>query len=324
LGNGIIQVYGFNGTDLSTIGAPLTPPISSQITSLKWCGDCHYLAAVNVFDYLYVYTFDGYSLTGPIISASHSLNAAIDWCGTCSYIAAGGIDTVSGLGIVNIYEFNGTSLSFTTSASIPAPINGSKVTSLAWCQGCDNLAAAGFIIDSGGNQTGFVKLYHFDESKKTLSLSQTYTFSKDFLAFSPITVDWCGSNCCYLAAGGRAGIFPNYTGIIQLFKGNSCLLPAPSNLSAQKIYRRFPTQVDIINKICWDAVTDAVAYNVYADANLSILLATITTAPLCYSQHQICSLLRQGFGGQEGKSATYYVTAVDVNGTPSLPAAVTI
>jgi len=45
-----------------------------------------------------------------------------------------------------------------------------------------------------------------------------------------------------------------------------------------------------------------------------ILLATITNPPLCYSQHQICT----------GKSVTYYVTAVDAQGTQSEPAVVTI
>jgi len=66
--------------------------------------------------------------------------------------------------------------------------------------------------------------------------------------------------------------------------------------------------------LCWDAVSGAVSYNVYADANLSILLATITNPPLCYSQHQICN----------GKSVTYYITAVDTKARQSEPAVVTI
>ena len=85
-------------------------------------------------------------------------------------------------------------------------------------------------------------------------------------------------------------------------------------LTAQKIYHRFPTQVDIINQICWNPVAGAVAYNVYADAALTILLATITNPPLCYSQHQIAA----------GKTVTYYVTAVDASGNQSAPAVVTI
>jgi len=124
-------------------------------------------------------------------------------------------------------------------------------------------------------------------------------------------VDWCGK-CCYFAAGSNDADFT--TGLIELFKGNACLLPAPTNLHAQKLYHRFPTQIDIINTLCWDSVVGAVAYNVYADANLTILLATITNPPLCYSQHQIC----------KGKSSTYYVTAVDANGIESKPAVVII
>jgi len=104
-----------------------------------------------------------------------------------------------------------------------------------------------------------------------------------------------------------------------LFKGNDCSTPptppaTPSNLTAQKIYNRFPTQVDIINKICWNSVIGAIAYNVYADARLTTMLAAITSAPLCYSQHQIAP----------GKTVTYYVTAVDINGYQSAPAVVTI
>jgi len=314
---GIIQVYGFDGSGTFTIGAAQSAGLD-VIFSLKWCGDCRYLAAVDLSGNLYVYAFDGSSLTQvDVKSLFRGTYRAIDWCDTCSYVAAGGQDFTSGLGIVNIYEFNGSALSFVTSASIPSPVNDSQVTSLAWCQGCANLAVTGFTRDVDSNEIDVVKLYHFNELTRTLSLVQTYTFTLDFsVNIAPSSlVDWCGSNCCYLAVGGKD--FTN--GIIQLFRGNTCLIPptppsSPTNLTAQKLFHRFPTQIDIINTICWDAVTSAVSYNVYADINLTILLATITTEPLCFSQHQIC----------KGKSSTYYVTAVDANGAQSESAVVTI
>jgi len=211
---------------------------------------------------------------------------------------------ITGFGIIDIYRFDllpTPSLSYITTATILSD-NYSNVNSIAWCQECDNLAVTGYIVDSHSSRTNFVWLYHFDEATETLSFVQEYT------SFVPINISWC-DNCRYLAVGGTN---QNH-GVIQLYKSEFSS-PAPANLHAQKIYHRFPTQVDIINKLCWDAVSGAVAYNVYADANLSILLATITNPPLCYSQHQIC----------RGKSSTYYVTAIDAQGHQSEPAMVTV
>ena len=150
-----------------------------------------------------------------------------------------------------------------------------------------------------------MQLYHFDYAE-TLSLQQSQNSS----FFAVIRgVDWC-TDCDYLAAGGStAGGGDN----IRLFK--SIKQPeTPTNLTAQQSCHRFPTQRDIINTICWGAVTGAVLYKVYADIALSLLLTTITTEPLCYTQHQICN----------GKLSTYYITAVDADGFESEPASITV
>lgn len=300
-------------TGISTIGNPV---INELIASLKWCNNCQYLAAGGV-GFLGVYTLDpvaGLLLTTSI--ASSNTYYSVDWCDSCNYIAAGGQP-----GIVDIYRFDTTptpSLTFVTSATlIPSP---SEVDALEWCQGCDNLAV-GAIINLASNPTSCVQLYHFDTETGTLSSPTTYTlnfsFSSETAGGSRPTkvIDWCNT-CSYLAAVGFVED-SSTTGIIQLFKTipiGPSPLPAPTNLIAQKICHRFPTQVDIINQLCWNAVTGAVAYNVYADVTLTILLATIQSSPLCYSQHQICA----------GKLSTYYVTAVDANGNHGTPAAVTI
>jgi len=134
--------------------------------------------------------------------------------------------------------------------------------------------------------------------------------TSSLLIFKPFSIDWCG-DCCYLAVGGAINPFIG-AGVIQIFKGNPCVsLPAPTNLHAQKIYQRYPTQVDIVNQLCWNPVPNAVAYNIFANG---VLLATIPAPLVCYSQHQIC----------QGKAVTYFVTAVDTNGNQSAPAVITV
>ncbi len=315
-GPSTLQVYSLDGI-LAPVDGPT--PVTDFISSIKWCPDCIHLLAAGL-SALYVYTFNNLLSPALVLSTSVSNNAqynTIDSCDNCSYIAAGGVR--SNLGIVDIYSFDSThtpSLSLITTATIPAPVNGSSsVYSLAWCQDCDNLAVAGATFDESHAETDSIYLYHFNVAAETLSLTQQYTLNF-LLSSEPSTrsLDWCG-NCCDLVVGGAIGMVPTVTGIIQLFRGNPCgVLPTPTKLTAQKICHRFPTQVDIINQLCWDAVTGAVAYNVYADAALTILLATITTSPLCYSQHQIT----------QGKTVTYYVTAVGANGSQSAPATVTI
>ena len=104
-----------------------------------------------------------------------------------------------------------------------------------------------------------LQLYHFDSSTGSLTLIPTPTIS-----FEPNSIDWCGDCCNYLAVGGQTlGVTPATSGLIQLFRGNTICLTPPTNLTAQKICHRFPTQVDIINQLCWSPVANAVAYNVY-------------------------------------------------------------
>ena len=298
---GIIQVYSFNGTNLSTIGAPISP--NAPIKSLKWCDGCNYLATVDRDGNIVVYSFDGHNLTEITKFPTTSVYNTVDWCGSCSFIAAGG-EYVSGASGVDIYGFNGATLSFITSATVST--DSSTVCSLQWCQSCNNLAIGAGDFHAGN---GILQLYHFDSSLGTLSQPLTNTI----LTYFAYSIDWCGDNCCYLAVGEgpQNVILPG--GQIQIFRGNTCLT-APTGLQAQKIFHRFPTQVDIINQLCWSPAAGAVVYEVYADAALTILLATITNPPLCYSQHQISS----------GKLVTYYVVAVDADGNHSAPAVVTI
>ncbi len=323
--SGNIQLYTFNtDTGLSTTFSPVPNPDLYSINSLKWCGNCKYLAAVDFANTLYIYTFNETEglLTATSWVGTTSYNS-VDWCGECGYIAAGGVNNNTHLGEVDIYKFDPQStqsISFVTSEKIPSNYLDSQVLSVAWCEGCDNLAVAAFTNNTYNadlNPYGYINiinLYHFDSSTESLSPVQTYTlnfsFAFDALYFfySSESIEWCG-RCGYLAAG---GITPNGSvtpdnGTIEIFR----TAPVPPTVTAQKLYYRYPTQVDIVNQLCWDAVDGAVAYNVYAYGQL---LATITNAPLCYYQHQLVS----------GALTTYYVTAVNAQGLQSLPAVVTI
>ncbi len=313
---GILQAYSFDGTNLSTTGNPL-PLFPNSINSVKWCDNGQYLAAVDNTSTIYIYTFN--TSTGLNFAASYLSTASyqsIDWCNGCGYIAAAGQRNNSKLGVIDVYKFDPTStssISYITTVTIPSS-NYSEAVSVAWCQGCDNLAFAGYSFD--GDESDYLKLYHFYSATETLSWVQTYTLPSNLSVniYPAALVDWCTS-CSYITLGGYNS--QNGDGFIQLFKSEFPVPPnpsAPSNPTAQKFFHRFPSQVDIINTICWDAVADAVAYNVYADEALSIFLATITNPPLCYSQHQIRS----------GSSSTYYITAVNELGYESQPAVVTI
>lgn len=308
---GYLQAYSFdpdNPGNLVAVGPLIT--VDNDSLSIKWCPDCTRLLGAGSLG-LYVYDFDpDNGLTFNTLFLTPATYESIDLCNNCSYVAAAGYITDTFQGTLDIYFFDPQSTqSFTLVSTVTLFGDGGSIfTSASWCQGCDNLAAAGATLDSIGNQTDILQLYHFDSSTGTLSLISSQT-----LGFTINSIDWC-DRCCYLAssgvAGGRVG-----TGYIQLFRGNPCGGPStPTNLTAQKMCHRFPTQIDLINRICWNAVDGAVSYNVYADAELSILLATITNSPLCYAQHQICI----------GQIVTYYVTAVDANGNQSEPAIVTI
>ncbi len=325
----LIQVYSFDqlSGNLTRAGNTFFAP-TDDIQSIKWCSNCMYLAVAGD-SYIAILGFDPnnpelgltklYSLTPPTYYYS------VDWCGNCGYLAAGGQDFSSPLmpGIIDIYYFDQTSPSLTLIKHEQVSPTTASVSDVKWCQGCNNLAAGELVYDptqkftrdilkinhleaSMPNPTiGVLQLYHFEQSPIDLSLQQTITVTSWAIVAK---VPWCG-NCDYLAAGGAD---PSYTyGYIQLYKSEFIMSPI---VQAQKIYHRFPTQVDIINQLCWNEVPGAIAYIVYADEALTIQLAIITNPPLCYWQHQIRS----------GALTTYYVTAVDADGNQSAPAVVTI
>lgn len=355
---GIIQVFTFDtDTGLSTTFSPVIPT-GNPINCVKWCDNNDYLAVIDDVSTLLIYTFD--TSSGLTFAADHHSTSSynfIGWCGNCGYIAAGGYNNSGG--IIDIYKFDPTPtphLSIVAYATIQLPDSGGtsawSVYSLKWCQGCDNLAVSAV---NNNSYDSVIQLYHFDTSAEQLTFINTYassfSFYNNYYVIFTDNIDWC-TDCAYLAASG-ADI--NGNGIIQLYKSTFVPPLPPSNLTAQKICHRFPTQVDIINQLSWDPVSGAVAYNVYAiqdataalaniansaccsrnktgasstvvaldsqnnqltytDVQIKTLLATVTTSPLCYSQHQIC----------KGKQTTYYVTAINADGNESAPAIVII
>jgi len=311
-----VQALSFDGTNLHLIGN-MAHFNADNLLSLKWCPDCRHVIAVGfgpTFGTPYtgliaIYSFDPAHPDTLALTYAQTIDGSIqtvDVCDDCQFVAIGGqTNTGPSEGYIDIFSFDPLStpsLSLVASTNISSSDLGSIFGSLNWC-GCSTLAVGGRIIGVGG----VVQLYYFD-GISTLSLQQTFTVGVDVNA-----VNWC-EPCKFLIGGGVDALGPSANGIIQLFGQLQIGPEAPTNLTAQKACHRFPTQLDIINTICWDAVTGAVSYNVYADIDLTLLLASITNIPLCYTQHQICN----------GTSSTYYVTAVDANGNESESASVTV
>jgi len=91
---------------------------------------------------------------------------------------------------------------------------------------------------------------------------------------------------------------------------------APSNLVASKKTHRFPTQIDLIHSLLWDAVENATKYRVYLDTGTSMFLASEPAA--------ITNPFTDLHGRYPGMSYTYEVVAVDPDGDDGLPASVII
>lgn len=346
VGPGLVQVYSFDGSQLVTAGDPVFT--SAHISALKWCGNCQFLAVAGDDDggFLSIYGFDT-SVPGDGLTELSTVDFgggtnvySLDWCPDCNYVAIGGFFDGEGLQIysfdplnpidslvlvtealvditvtaiswcdcnylavamdnagtesLQIYSFNQQNQTLTPVGN-PIEVATSRVNSVAWCGTCEYLTI--------GTEEGTVLVYRFDPTT-----GLTLFGSTEQVGTVATSLAWCG-DCDYLSVGGDT----DTTGIIQLFELIRAL-PAPSNLTGQQCVHRFPTQSDIINSICWDAVTGAVSYNIYDGFAMAILLGTVSKSPLCFTQHQICPNV----------SKTYVVTAVDAQGVEGLPASITV
>jgi len=299
--NSYIQLYRFNPDHPGDLVAtPYTYTLPGGLRSydvLKWCGNSNYLvSASDMILAVYEFNPDTEELTLTYSVQTDNSIYSVDICENCAYIATAGWNHPTGYCGLAVYKFDPssadiflpvTSITFGEYFTISLPVR--------WC-GCDTLIAGNQINDPPYPN---YYLFHFDQH----NLSTIQTINTDSI---PNTGAWCG-NCDYFVAGGYSE-----TGLVQLYKKID--LAAPTILSAQQTSHRFPTQIDLVNTICWQPVADAVAYKVYADTNLTTLLTTITQSPYCYSQHQI----------MRGIKKTYYVTAVAADGNESMPTAITV
>ncbi len=95
------------------------------------------------------------------------------------------------------------------------------------------------------------------------------------------------------------------------------ILP-PATIAARKTANIFLTQTDIINVITWTAPSSGTTpanYNIYRDAALTQLIATIpATSPLIYLDHN----------RQPSVMYSYYIVSIDASGNVSSPISTTI
>ncbi len=298
--NSYIQLYHFDpntGNLTATANTCTLPGGLKSWDVLKWCGNSNYLAsAADTTLAVFEFNAGKQELTLTSSVQTNITAYALDTCDNCSYIAIAGWDNESVNAALALYKFDASSttiLSLVASTTFGPYL--SSLVNIRWC-GCNTLAVGEQLYEQNNN---YYYLFYFDQ--QNLSLIQTIPVN-----YAPDCSAWCG-NCDYFVCGGFGD-----TGIFQLY--TTFGLEAPTALSAQQVSHRFATQIDLANTICWNQVTDAVAYKVYADEALTTLLATITTAPYCYSQHQI----------MPGIKSTYYVTAIDAYNNESEPTAITI
>ncbi len=105
---------------------------------------------------------------------------------------------------------------------------------------------------------------------------------------------------------------------VALYKALLCFRPAASAVVVEtpcvvgvRECHKFPCQAYVVNILSWQPVTDAVAYKVYADADKTKLLATISSsAPLVFRDFSASHPM------------TYYVVAIASSGDESEEAAV--
>jgi len=92
-------------------------------------------------------------------------------------------------------------------------------------------------------------------------------------------------------------------------------IPSPTVIAQCRKQYRFPTQIDIVDTFCWAAVENAVSYNIYADAELTIVLDSKTSSEnLIFCKHCVKPCC----------STSYYLTAIDETGAQSEPTVVAL
>jgi len=100
---------------------------------------------------------------------------------------------------------------------------------------------------------------------------------------------------------------------IQVTIGTATI-PSSMNLFGNQLKVRFPFQIDLINKISWNSINDAIAYKIYTDSNLTNLIANLPANTLEYCDHRI----------KYGSTKTYYVTYMNSSYVESSAVEITI
>ena len=135
----------------------------------------------------------------------------------------------------------------------------------------------------------------------------------------------------------KVAMSPAGNGVVVWYRGNGSNdivqatlffgpLLAPANLSACKKSHRFPTQIDLIHCLAWDAVTDAAKYRVYFDNGLTGFVdpAQTTYLGVLVGEVALSDNPSLEYHGRCTSGGTYNVVAVDSNDDNGLPASVTI
>jgi len=216
------------------------------------------------------------------------------------------------------------------------------------CQG--NAVAVWTNIDAGEGGKDVIQAKSFIVGSGWQADPTTLSPTDDNSDQPQVAMD-CQGNAVAVWANGDAGVGDKY--VIQA-TNFTFKLPAPSNLIAfQKTYRS-PAQAGLVRTLCWDAVTDAVKYRIYIDAEIQFcvkiqpvdffkcgetccpeICQKVTYNESNVNERAVHMVLIAEIPAKKkpffeirgicpGKKVTYYVFPVDETGDNGVPASITV
>jgi len=200
-----IQVYSFNGTNLTNLGlAARVNYGGNQINSVNWSPNGQFLAlgGEKTSEQIKVYSFNGSTLSN-LASCTINYGAAVtsvNWSPNGNYLAICGKKS---LAEIKVYSFNGSALSEILSCS--TDYGNTNIASIKWSPDGNFLAVGG---QASNNQ---IKVYYFTGTALQDTYSVSYSAAIDAVNWSP--------DGQFLATGGRLA-----SGQIKVFYFNGTSL----------------------------------------------------------------------------------------------------
>ncbi len=183
---------------------------------------------------------------------------SVNWSPDGRYLAVSGDGPTSGHDEVEIYKFNGSSLTLVTSKNY-----GSYAYSANWSPDGRYLAVGGFIPTSGNE----IQVFSFDGSALTLVASQNYGSSSSYIS----SVNWSPDGR-YLAISGVGGEVGHYDIEVYRFNGAFLTLSTYINSSYEAQFAQWSPDGKYLATCFYTAGTDyEVKIYVFNESSLNLV-----------------------------------------------------